>query len=163
MVQLLTSGEFSFKVTEPQDDLSIDYFIDITNGSYLPGCENDNSCYILSSLDILSNQVVIWDNKDSSAHTVTSGTPDIGYSGSFDSGIVVGGDKFVFKFENQGIFDYYCTLHPWMVGTISVGITAPVVPEWIKSNAAWWAEGAIDDEAFVQGIQFLITNGILQI
>jgi plastocyanin len=158
-----TSGEFSFKVTEPKEELPGDHFVDIANGSYFPGCENDNSCYIPSSLNILPNQVVLWDNKDSSAHTVTSGTPDIGSSGSFDSGIVAGGGKFVFKFENQGIFDYYCTLHPWMLGTISVGKVTPIVPEWIKNNAGWWAEGAIDDQAFVQGIQFLITNGILQV
>ena len=158
-----TSGEFSFKVTESKEELSGDHFVDIANGSYLSGCENNNSCYIPSSLNILPNQVVLWDNKDSSAHTVTSGTPDIGSSGSFDSGIVAGGGKFVFKFENQGIFDYYCTLHPWMLGTISVGKVTPIVPEWIKNNAGWWAEGAIDDQAFVQGIQFLITNGILQV
>ena len=50
-----------------------------------------------------------------------------------------------------------------MLGTISVGKVTPIVPEWIKNNAGWWAEGAIDDQAFVQGIQFLITNGILDI
>ena len=36
------------------------------------------------------------------------------------------------------------------------------IPEWIKNNAAWWAEGAIDDDSFIQGTQFLIENGILQ-
>ena len=37
------------------------------------------------------------------------------------------------------------------------------IPSWIKNNAGWWADGAIDDEAFVQGIQYLITNGIMMI
>ena len=37
------------------------------------------------------------------------------------------------------------------------------IPEWIKGNAAWWAEGAIDDDSFVQGIQFLIKEDILKI
>ena len=37
------------------------------------------------------------------------------------------------------------------------------VPAWIKNNAGWWAEGAIDDDAFVQGIQFLIKENVLQI
>ena len=37
------------------------------------------------------------------------------------------------------------------------------IPSWIKNNAGWWADGQIDDEAFVQGIQYLITNGIMQI
>jgi len=37
------------------------------------------------------------------------------------------------------------------------------IPDWIKNNAGWWADGSIDDDAFIQGIQFLIKNGILNI
>jgi hypothetical protein len=37
------------------------------------------------------------------------------------------------------------------------------IPDWIKNNAGWWAEGAIDDDSFVQGIQFLIKEDILHI
>ena len=158
-----TTGEFSFKVTEPKEDLDADHFVDIANGSYLPGCETNDLCYIPSSLNILLNQVVLWNNKDSSAHTVTSGTPDSGASGSFDSGIVAGGKNFAFKFDENGSFDYFCTLHPWMIGSIIVGESDLSVPGWIKNNAGWWADGAIDDAAFVQGIQFLITNDILDI
>ena len=35
------------------------------------------------------------------------------------------------------------------------------IPEWIKNNAGWWAEGQIDDDSFIQGIQFLIKEGIM--
>ncbi len=37
------------------------------------------------------------------------------------------------------------------------------IPSWVKSNAGWWAEGAIDDDTFVQGIEFLIKEGIIQV
>ncbi len=37
------------------------------------------------------------------------------------------------------------------------------IPEWIKNNAGWWADGQIDDDSFVQGIQFLIKEGIMKI
>jgi len=37
------------------------------------------------------------------------------------------------------------------------------IPSWIKNNAGWWAGGYIDDDSFVQGIQFLIKEGIMQI
>jgi len=37
------------------------------------------------------------------------------------------------------------------------------IPEWIKNNAEWWAAGSIDDDSFVQGIQFLIKEGIMKI
>jgi hypothetical protein len=35
------------------------------------------------------------------------------------------------------------------------------IPDWIKNNAGWWADGQIDDTAFLQGIQFLIKEGIM--
>ena len=37
------------------------------------------------------------------------------------------------------------------------------IPSWIKNNAGWWADGSIDDSSFIQGIQYLIKEGILQI
>ncbi len=37
------------------------------------------------------------------------------------------------------------------------------IPTWIKNNAGWWAEGRIGDSDFVSGIQYLITEGIMQI
>ena len=80
-----TSGEFSFKVTESQKIILGDHTVDIATGSSLPGCEINNSCYIPSSLNIQPSQVVLWDNKDSEAHTVSSGTPDTGVSAIFDS------------------------------------------------------------------------------
>ena len=38
-----------------------------------------------------------------------------------------------------------------------------VIPGWIKNNAAWWADGQIDDSSFVSGLQWLISNGIMKI
>ena len=158
-----TSGEFSFKITEPKEIISGDHVVHIAAGTSLPGCENNDSCYEPSSLNILPNQVVLWNNKDNTAHTVTSGTPDVGISGIFDSEIIPGGEKFSYKFEKQGIYDYYCTLHPWMIGTISVGTSELIIPTWIKNNAGWWADGSINDDSFIQGIQFLIKEDILNI
>ena len=37
------------------------------------------------------------------------------------------------------------------------------IPGWIKNNAGWWADGQIPDSAFLQGIQFLIKEGIMVI
>ena len=38
-----------------------------------------------------------------------------------------------------------------------------VIPSWIKNNAGWWADDQIPDSAFLQGIQFLIKEGIMVI
>jgi hypothetical protein len=37
------------------------------------------------------------------------------------------------------------------------------IPGWIKNTAEWWSSGAIDDASFVKAIQYLISNGIMQI
>ena len=48
-------------------------------------------------------------------------------------------------------------------GWHSIPEPATAIPEWIKNNAGWWAEGQIDDSSFLQGIQFLIKEGIMVI
>ena len=35
------------------------------------------------------------------------------------------------------------------------------IPEWIKTNAGWWADGQIDDKTFATGIEFLIKIGLI--
>jgi hypothetical protein len=47
-----------------------------------------------------------------------------------------------------------------MVGLVDI---KNPLPSWIKNNAGWWADGAINDDTFIQGIQFLIKNGIIQV
>ncbi len=49
-----------------------------------------------------------------------------------------------------------------LVGS-SVSSVYAEVPSWVKNNAGWWAEGTIDDDSFVQGIQFLIKEKIMKI
>jgi len=37
------------------------------------------------------------------------------------------------------------------------------MPDWIKNNAGWWSEGLITDDDFVQGMQWLVANGIMRV
>jgi len=37
------------------------------------------------------------------------------------------------------------------------------IPDWIRNNAKWWSEGAIGDNDFVSGLQYLIKEKIMQI
>jgi plastocyanin len=64
---------------------------------------------------------VIWDNQDNALHTATSGespTPD----GKFDSGLIGANQasKPVTMPTEPGDYKYFCTLHPFLVGTITV-------------------------------------------
>ena len=36
-----------------------------------------------------------------------------------------------------------------------------IIPDWIKTNAGWWATGQIDENSYVLGLQWLISNGII--
>lgn len=45
----------------------------------------------------------------------------------------------------------------------SAPTTKTVIPNWIRSNAKWWADGTINDSDFVSGIQYLIKQEILKI
>lgn len=35
------------------------------------------------------------------------------------------------------------------------------IPDWVRNNAGWWAEGLIDDQTFLRAIQYLIQEGVL--
>jgi len=45
--------------------------------------------------------------------------------------------------------------------TMNIGQEETSIPAWIKNNAGWWADGQIPDSAFVSGLQWLISNGIM--
>ena len=37
------------------------------------------------------------------------------------------------------------------------------IPKWIRDNAKWWAEGQISDQDYINGLQYLIQQGILKV
>ena len=65
------------------------------------------------TLSVARGSTVKWENFDTIAHTVISG------SGLFRSDLNPNG-VFEFKFDNAGSFPYICNLHPGMAGTITV-------------------------------------------
>jgi plastocyanin len=92
----------------------------IPAGSGVPGCEETSECYLPSLLTIETDTTVIWENNDNAAHLATSGTPDGGPDGVFDSGMIMAGGTFEHEFIDSGEFQYYCLVHPWMVATVIV-------------------------------------------
>ena len=92
----------------------------IPAGVGVPGCEETSECYIPSLLTIETDTTVIWENNDNAAHLATSGTPDGGPDGVFDSGMIMAGGTFEHEFIDSGEFQYYCIVHPWMVATVTV-------------------------------------------
>jgi len=101
-------------IEEPKEAVKIT----IPEGADIP--EDGQKYYDPQVVDVTVGTTVEWENLDSTIHTVTSGNPDEGADGIFDSETLVAGDKYEFTFTNTGTQDYYCVFHPWMIGTINV-------------------------------------------
>jgi len=83
-------------------------------------CSDDSSCYMPFEKHVSLDNQVTWKNYDVAFHTVTSGNPSSGTDGKFDSTLLSDGDTFSHTFSEQGVFDYFCTIHPWQRGVIVV-------------------------------------------
>lgn len=71
-------------------------------------------------ITVSAGTIVVWSNDDTASHTVTSGNSNSGASGTFDSGMLAAGKTFEQKFDSSGTTEYYCQVHPWMTGKVTV-------------------------------------------
>jgi len=94
--------------------------IGIPNEAGEPSCAESGSCFLPSDVTVSVGDTVTWTNDSSVIHTVTSGNPDDGPDGVFDSSIVMSGDTFTHTFTETGQYEYFCSIHPWMTGTVVV-------------------------------------------
>jgi plastocyanin len=69
-----------------------------------------------AEVTVTKGTTVTWVNRDTVPHTITGS--------DFTSGTMDRGQSFSFTFKNDGVFDYYCSFHPLMKGTIIVGTGA---------------------------------------
>jgi predicted secreted protein with PEFG-CTERM motif len=90
-------------------------------GSGAPGCEETaEGCYIPSTATVDVGGKVIMTNTDSAAHTFTSGTPDGGPDGTFDTSLLMVDGSYEWTPMTVGEQPYFCMVHPWMQGIIIV-------------------------------------------
>jgi plastocyanin len=68
------------------------------------------------NLTIPAGTQVTWVNRDEEPHTVNSASK----AAPFKSAALDTGDKFSFVFNQAGRYKYFCSIHPYMVGTIVV-------------------------------------------
>jgi plastocyanin len=71
-----------------------------------------------ANIDAAKGTKVTWTNKDSTKHTVTSGTRP-NKDGKFDGQLDAAG-TFSFTFTDAGTYPYFCSIHSSMNGTITV-------------------------------------------
>ena len=96
--------------------------VSLPSGSGIPGCDETQECYIPYRVTISPGDEVVWSNDDTAAHTVTSGTVTDGPDGLFDSSLFMANTSFSHTFDTLGEYDYFCVVHPWMVGQVFVTV-----------------------------------------
>jgi plastocyanin len=99
--------------------------VDIEYGSAL---QNTGKSYSPKEISVIQGATVMWTNQDIVGHTVTSGIPGHSDFGMiFDSASPLLSPRATFKhrFDTAGIYPYFCFVHPWMTGKITVGEASP--------------------------------------
>jgi len=110
----------AFVVIIASQDAFAETGVTIPNEASEPSCAESGSCFSPSEVTIGIGDSVTWHNDSTVAHTVTSGNPEDGPDGVFDSGLFMGGDTFSHTFTESGQYQYFCQIHPWMTGTVIV-------------------------------------------
>jgi plastocyanin len=121
-----------------------DIIITIPKGSANPEVDitklGPRQWYLPRQLTVHSNDTVTWINNDTEAHTVTSGT-SAGIeslmnnkrgtpNGLFDSASFKPGQTWTRTFTTPGTYTYFCTIHPWMEGVVTVTGKPVTIPNY---------------------------------
>jgi plastocyanin len=72
------------------------------------------------NLEIPVGTAVTWINDDSVPHNIQSMDDSGNVIQLFNSPPLNTGDKFEFTFEESGVYNYFCSFHPWRVGVVTV-------------------------------------------
>jgi plastocyanin len=75
-----------------------------------------NFAFSPASITVKAGTTVTWTNSDSVAHTVTETDGKTGPA----SGDVNPGSSYSFTFKDTGTYQYHCSIHPSMTGTVVV-------------------------------------------
>ena len=121
VVEEVMEPEVVEEVMEPESTpVEFNGVISVPEGTGTPGCDETNACYIPFNVSISAGEEITWSNDDTAAHTVTSGSPADGPDGNFDSGLFMAGGTFSTTLDESGEYSYFCMVHPWMTGNITV-------------------------------------------
>ncbi|HET7644832.1 MAG TPA: plastocyanin/azurin family copper-binding protein [Nitrososphaeraceae archaeon] len=94
--------------------------VSIASGSSNPSA---TEFFVPKDISVKAGDTVTWTNHDTTIHTVVEGSPESASSGAtpgFDSSIIAPNATFENKFDTAGDFNYYCNLHPFMTGKVTV-------------------------------------------
>lgn len=96
------------------------HMVEIPTGTSVTGCETTDECYLPANITVSAGDTVEWINVDTAAHTVSSGNVGSGPDYMFDSSLIIPSATYSASFDDTGSYDYFCLVHPWMTGTVTV-------------------------------------------
>ncbi|MEO9278075.1 MAG: plastocyanin/azurin family copper-binding protein [Nitrososphaera sp.] len=89
----------------------------IPNGN---SAQANTGFFLPLNLEIMRGTIVTWQNQDNIGHTVQSQDEHGNVIPLFNSGLLHTGDTFSYKFDKPGVYHYFCTIHPWRIGIVTV-------------------------------------------
>ena len=113
---------------------------------------------------IFKGSVYISDSGEATKNRLISNPGDILYAKYVDTTLPNGNvseiiSAAVVKISGQNMESILMNLDP----SLRHNTDQNKVPDWVKNNAGWWAEGAISDDEFVNGIQHLMKVGLVSV
>ena len=93
--------------------------VSIAAGSSNPSAKE---FFVPNEISVPAGSSVTWTNDDTTIHTVVEGTAQggSGETPAFDSCIIAPKRTWENTFDTAGEFDYFCSLHPFMTGKVTV-------------------------------------------
>ena len=146
LILLSLFGVCALVLFSAESAFSEQYNVSIPYGSYDPRLNTPAEVWFdPPETSILIGDIITWFNDDQEAHTITSGegTGRFGWTrgndfgspnGLFESSRFMPGETWSFTFNEQGIFRYFCVIHPWMEGIVYVDQQIPDYPHEANGN-----------------------------
>ena len=108
--------------------------INMPTGSASPDApyfwQNEKTGEATGDIEISVGDTVVWKNGDQAKHTITSGTLEDGPDGMFGgTNFLVPGESYKFTFTEKGRYPYFCLIHPWMTGIVTVTDGYKIIPD----------------------------------
>ena len=91
---------------------------------HLSNVDCTDDCFTPDPVEVDVGTQITFSNTANVAHTFTSGNAYDGPDGNWDSGLLVSGDTYSVTLDQEGTYQYYSQLSPWMTGKIVVGSIA---------------------------------------
>ena len=140
-VQAQANNDTSSEFQSPESTTVITIPKGAANPSLDLTFQNLANWYEPKTMTVSAGDKVTWKNEDTEPHTVTSGrgagiqsvqTNEKGEpDGIFDSNFFEPGTSWSYAFYVPGTYTYFCIIHPWMEGVITVDpIAAKDIPDY---------------------------------